>query len=220
DLGGTALQPQGTGSLTTHYSGTVAAVWDRAAGTINFSSAGTDAVAANSGSWQPMPNGVSGSAPANYGAQISLGLFGTGRAALRETHASLSTSTPLSLTGTGPYTFASTQTVIVTHGFADYSASIFGSGREDLSGNSANNTSATSGTLADLGNGNYRVTLPFDVTITTTVSGQTAHLHILGTVVGNATLPAVDLNGSDSGADNLAGFVQGGTSVAIAPNAT
>jgi hypothetical protein len=219
DVGGTALQQQGAGSLTTHYSGTVAAVWDRAAGTINFVSAGSDAVAANSGSWQPLPGGGSGSAMANYGAQVSLGLFGTARAALRETHASLSTSTPLSLTGTGPYSFASTQRFTVTRGFADYNASL-GSGRADLSGNSADNTSATSGTLADLGNGNYRVMLPVDVTITTTVSGQPAHLRIQGTIVANAALPAVDLNGSDPGADNLAGFVQGGTSVAIAPNAT
>jgi hypothetical protein len=219
DFGGTAFQQQGAGSLTTHYSGTVAAVWDRAAGTINFVSAGSDAVAGISGNWQPLPGGGSGSAAANYGAQVST-LFGTARAALRETHASLATSAPLSLTGSGPYTFASTQTLTVTHGFADYNVPIAGSGRADLSNNSADNTSATRGTLADLGNGNYRVTLPVDVTISATVSGQPAHLRIQGTIVANAALPAVDLNGSDPGADNLAGFVQGGSAVAIAPNAT
>jgi hypothetical protein len=225
DVGGSAIQQQGAGSLTTHYSGTIAAVWDNTAGTINFLSAGSDAVAANSGSWQPLAGGGSGSAPANYGARVTAGLV-TVQAALRELHASLSTSTPLSLTGSGPYTFASSQTLAVTHGFADYNAGIFGSGRADISNNSAGNTSATPGTLEDLGNGNYRLTLPVDVTITTTVSGQPANLHIQGTIVANATstvdpsLPVVDLNGGNPGADNLAGFVQGGSAVALAPNAT
>jgi len=100
DFQGTPFAEQGPGSLTTHYSGTVAAVWDRAAGTINFLSAGSDAVAANSGSWAPLPGGDSGMAPANYGLQVP-GLFPI-LAAFRELHTALSTSAPLSLTGSGP----------------------------------------------------------------------------------------------------------------------
>jgi hypothetical protein len=219
DVGGTSIQQQGAGSLTTHYSGTIATVWDRVGSTINFLSAGSDGVAANSGNWQPLPGGGSGSAPANYGAQVTI-LFTTARAAVRELHTSLSTSTPLSLTGSGPYNFASTQTVTVTQGFADYNAGVFGSGRADLSNNSANNMSGAQGTLADLGSGNYRLTIPIDVTLTTTFSGMTVHLRIQGTVVANATLPIADLNGSNPGADNLAGFVQGGAAVVLAANAT
>jgi hypothetical protein len=225
DVNGSTLQQQGPGSLTTHYSGTVAAVWDRVAGTLNFLSAGTDAVAANSGNWQPLPGGNSGSAPANYGVQVPVGIL-TAHAAVRELHASLSTSPPLSLAGSGPYTFPSVQTLSLIHAFADYNIPLFGSGRQDISNNSANNTAAAQGTLEDLGGGNYRMTMPIDVTITTTVNGQPAHLRIQGTIVANATspvsptLPLVDLNGSNPGADNLAGFLQGGAPVAAAPNVT
>jgi hypothetical protein len=225
DVGGSSIQQQGSGSLTTHYSGTIAAVWDHAASTISFVPAGSDAVAANSGNWQPSAGGGSGSAAANYGGQATVVIV-TAQAAIRELHASLATGTPLSLGGSGPYTFASTQTFSVTHGFIDYNAGIFGTGRADISGNSAINASSTSGTLEDLGGGAYRLTMPIDVTLTATFSGQTMHLHIQGTIVANATspvdpsLPVVDLNGSNPGADNLAGFVQGSGAVVVAPNAT
>jgi hypothetical protein len=224
DFAGSSIQQQGTGSLTTHYSGTIAATWNQGASTINFLPAGSDMIAADSGNWQPLAGGGSGSAAANYGAQVTI-LFTTAKAAFREMHTSLSTSTPLSLTGSGPYNFSSTQTLTLTHGFADYNAGSFGSGRADLSSNSADNTSGTQGTLEDLGSGTLRLTLPIDVTISTTVSGQQANLRIQGTIVANATtpvnpaLPIVDLNGSNPGADNLAGFVQGGTPVVLAPNA-
>jgi hypothetical protein len=224
DVDGSPIQPQGAGSLTTSYSGTIAAVWDREAGTINFLAATSDAVAANSGSWQPLPGGGGGSAPANYGGQVNT-LFVTGRAALREMHAALSTSTPLTLTGFGPYNFASTQTVNLTHGFGDYNAG-FQSGSVDFSNFSANNTSATPGTLEDLGGGTYRLTMPIDGTITGSIGFGTSHLHVQGTLVANVTLPVdpslpvVDLNGSSPGLDNLAGFVQGGLPVLIAPNVT
>jgi hypothetical protein len=224
DFAGTAFTEQGPGSLTTHYSGTVAAVWDRAAGTINFLSAGSDAIAANSGSWAPLPGGDSGMAPANLGVQVP-GLFPI-LSAFRETHVAISTNAPLSLTGSGPYSFTSTQRYTLTAGFQDYDAGPLGSGRLDISNTSTDNTSATAGTLEDLGNGNYRLTIPVDVTITAMTGGFTIHYHTQGTIVANATspvapeLPIVDLNGPNPGADNLAGFVQGGPAVAIAPNAT
>jgi hypothetical protein len=225
DFAGAPFQEQGPGSLTTHYSGTVAAVWDRAAGTINFLSAGTDAIAANSGSWAPLAGGATGSEPANLGVQVPSGLF-TIFSAFRDTHVALSTSTPLSLTGSGPYSFASTQRYTLTHGFQDIDAGALGSGRVDITNTATDNTSATAGTLEDLGNGNYRLTLPIDVTITAMTGGFTIHYHTQGTIVANATspvapaLPVVNLNAGSSGLDNLAGFVQGGPAVAIAPNAT
>src|SRR5262249_161456 len=147
-------------------------------------------------------------------------------AAFRELHTGVSTSAPLSLTGSGPYSFASTQRYTVTAGFEDINAGPLGSGRADVSNSSTDNTSTTAGTLEDLGNGNYRLTIPIDVTITAMTGGFTIHYHTQGTIVANATspvapeLPVVDLNGPNPGADNLAGFVQGGPAVAIAPNVT
>lgn len=62
------LEPQGAGSLETYYSGTITSQQDVATGlptTIQFLSASL--TAANSGNWQPLPGGSTGSAPANYG---------------------------------------------------------------------------------------------------------------------------------------------------------
>jgi hypothetical protein len=225
DVAGSTIQQQGSGSLTTTYSGKVAALWDQVGSTISFLSAGTDAVAGISGNWQPLPGGASGSAPANYGGQAQIILI-TARAALREMHVSMSTSTPLSLSGSGPFTFSSTQTFTITHGFADYNAGALGSGQSDLSNASAANASSTNGTLQDLGNGTFQLTMPIDVTLSGSVGGQPANLRIQGTIVGVASLtpdpslPVVQLNGSVPSFDNLAGFIQGSGPVLVAPNVT
>jgi hypothetical protein len=193
---GANIQQQGSGALVTRYTGPMVAQWDLTAHTLNFDSTGTAATAQNSGTWQPAVGGGSGSAPANYGGQVTI-LFITGYAAVRELVATLSTSSPLTLSGSGPsYSFPSTQTLTITHGFADYNAGSLGSGRADISNNSATNQ-ASAGTFQDLGSGNYRLTVPVNVTINQTVGGQPAVLHIIGTVVANATLPVVTLgNGS------------------------
>src|SRR3954452_2482132 len=71
-VAGFALTQQGPGSLTTTYSGSINADFDSS--TIQFNSAA--AAAAINGNWQPLPGGGSGSAPANYGGQASLGGLG------------------------------------------------------------------------------------------------------------------------------------------------
>src|SRR5262245_25627440 len=71
-VGSSTIQQQGSGSLTTHYYGTVVSTWDLDGGTISFASDGSFAVAVNSGSWQPRPGGASGSAPANYGGRVTI----------------------------------------------------------------------------------------------------------------------------------------------------
>src|SRR5262249_31371731 len=140
-IGGSAIRQQGPGSLTTTYSGSVTATWDQAGGTISFSGLGTSLTAANSGTWQPAAGGGSGSAPANYGAEVTVMVFITARAAVRSLVASISTGSALTVTGSGPtYSFPSTQLLTITNGFADYNAGLFGSGRESLAGQSANNT--------------------------------------------------------------------------------
>ena len=63
-----ALTPQGSGSLTTTYSGTIQAA--QAAGTIQFT--GQSLIQGqNTGAWQPESDGSSGSDTANYGGQVS-----------------------------------------------------------------------------------------------------------------------------------------------------
>src|SRR5262249_35952081 len=113
DVSGSAIQPQAAGSLTTSYVGTIAAMWDRVANTINFLSAGSDVSALNSGNWQPLVGGGSGSAPANYGGQGNLG-FVTAGAAPPEGRGFLSPRPPLRLRGTRPFTFPSTPTLTPT----------------------------------------------------------------------------------------------------------
>src|SRR6476659_5138305 len=63
-LGTAPIQAQGTGSLSTTYSGTIKT--DRQAGAITFLSGST--IDANiNGSWKPLSDGSDGSAPADYG---------------------------------------------------------------------------------------------------------------------------------------------------------
>ncbi len=69
-----AIQEQAPGSMTTHFTGTINA--DVTGTTIQFTGGGL-IVAETNGSWQPLPGGGSGSAPACYGGKgtISLGFF-------------------------------------------------------------------------------------------------------------------------------------------------
>jgi hypothetical protein len=192
-IGSSSLQQQGTGSLITRYTGSIVAQWDLTAHTINFVQSGTAATALTSGTWQPAVGGGSGSALADYGGRVTI-IFITAYAAVRDLVATISTSSPLPLSGGGPsYTFPSTQTLTITQGNADYNAGSFGSGRTSLADNSATNQAAA-GAFADLGNGGYRLTVPVNITITKTIAGMTATLHIIGTVVANASIPLVDLS--------------------------
>jgi hypothetical protein len=82
-LSGTAigftLLEQGAGSLSTKYRGTIKA--DVGNG-IKFTGSST-ITADDSGSWQPLANGESGSAPAAYGGKADGGFFGKALAAVR-----------------------------------------------------------------------------------------------------------------------------------------
>jgi hypothetical protein len=93
-LAGSAFQQQGTGSLTTKYSGTIKA--DVTGSNITFVG-GSVIVGLNSGNWQPGPGGVAGSAPANYGMKETV-LLTTVMAAVRNTLLDV-TSSALPLTG-------------------------------------------------------------------------------------------------------------------------
>jgi hypothetical protein len=77
---GSALQEQGPGSLTTHFTGQLAA--NVAGSTIQFTEA-SSLIALDSNAWQPKADGSDGSEPANFGASVSV-FFSSGKAAARK----------------------------------------------------------------------------------------------------------------------------------------
>jgi hypothetical protein len=77
---GLAVEPQGEGSLTTSFEGTIAAeVTDD---TVRFVE-GSQIDGVINGNWRPMANGASGTAPADFGAKAGGGFLG-GDGALRD----------------------------------------------------------------------------------------------------------------------------------------
>ncbi len=217
DIGGNTVLPQGSGSLTTSYTGSVVADWDLAGQTIQFDSTGTALNALNSGNWQPMPGGVSGTAPANYGGQVSIVIF-PAYIALRNLVVGGFTNSPLALSGAGAgsYNFPSTQTLQVLSGTADYYASILGAGTTDLTGLFNGNQSQVPGTLTDLGNGSYTLTEPINFTFQKVVDGFLTTLHVNGQIIANAALPVVNLtDGTGSSFDYATSAIGGGGSVAV-----
>src|SRR5690348_4994166 len=135
-IGGFAIQPQGNGSLTGSYSGAIVADWDLDGLTVNLDQSGTTLSANITGDWQPKPDGTSGTAPANYGGKLTI-LFLTAEVAIRNLTLATPTASPLPLSGTGPYSFASSETFTVLTGEADYNAGAIGTGSADLSALSA-----------------------------------------------------------------------------------
>ncbi len=185
-LGTSNITQQGAGSLVTNYIGYVISDYDAGARTLALDFNGY-AFALNSGNWQPAVGGGAGSAPANYGGQVSIPLFGTGRAAVRELIVGQGTLSPLPLTVSGiGFSFPSTQYLAIYYGFADYNAPVGGSGRADLTGAVAVNTAAA-GTFIDYGPygyaGYFSIRLPIDLTINEDLgSGNSATLRIRGTI--------------------------------------
>ena len=190
DVNGSPIREQGPGSLTTQYTGQVHVdVGQDDMGnltTIQFLNDGVTSVNADiSGNWQPLPGGGSGTAPANYGGKFTF--FSDAFVAIREAMLGAA-SDALALVPQGDgqtYTFSSTQTLLINHGFADYQTFV-ASGRSDLSGNSGTNMAAD-GSLVDNQDGTYALTVPVHVTLTETVSGVPINLTIDGTITGTGT---------------------------------
>lgn len=132
-VAGVTFTPQGLGSLTNFYSGFINA--DVANSTIQFT--GSSVIMANTnGIWQPAIGSGSGSAPADYGAKVTISPF-TGYGAARTVLLDLN-SPLLSLNGTN---FDSTALIFsfATNAASsfDYNA-VFSSGTLSLTGNSTN----------------------------------------------------------------------------------
>lgn len=102
---GLAFSAQGAGSLTAAYKGNINAVVSGS--TIQFTGSSTIAAVTN-GVWQPAVGGAAGSALADYGAQVTIPLIGTGYGAGRNIVLDM-TSPLLTLTRTN---FDSSQLVI------------------------------------------------------------------------------------------------------------
>lgn len=180
NVAGFTLQQQGAGSLTTSYSGTIDA--DFGASTIQFNSAA--AAAAISGTWQPLPGGGSGSAPANYGGQASIPGFGTAFGAGRNFVLNI-TSGVVPLSGTS--FDASQLTISPITGVLDFN-SPFGGGSTDLAGLFGMNQ-ATMGSISVVG-GIATLNIPVQITQTLTLvsSGDTT-ITLTGNIVATAAVP-------------------------------
>jgi hypothetical protein len=222
-VAGANITQQGAGSLTTHYSGYLGTYYDDGvySGTpsIQFLGYASSLVAANSGNWQPLPGGGSGSAPANYGAQASP-LFTTAKAAIRGLTVTAD-SNPIPLNAAGNFV-STAETLSTTAGTADYNVSglISASGTTSVAGQSRMNMSSTQGTLTNMGGGSFHITVPIQFVIDETVSGQSVHVVIQGTIVADAHLPVLTVGGS-SGRDFFTNFAIGGPAVsATASDAT
>jgi hypothetical protein len=137
-LAGVAFQQQGTGSLTTKYSGTIKA--DVTSSNITFVG-GSAIVGLNSGTWQPGLGGVAGSAPANYGVKVNVLLI-TAMAAVRNTLLDV-TSSALTVTGGSfsgqglHFNYPSNSTSVLDYSYSGLLGS--GSGSQQLKGISTNN---------------------------------------------------------------------------------
>jgi hypothetical protein len=179
--------------LTTTYSGTGLA--DLTATSIQFLD-GSVVPAANSGSWQPLPGGTAGSAPANYGGQVSLGILGTARFAVRGLVVDAS-SAPIPFEGTG--FAANALTMNIDEGSADFQ-SVLATGTDDISGSSGANTAPGSGTLTvaistSPSVGTATLTIPIAATVVTDVAGLgEATLNFNGQLRGSVTSIGGDAN--------------------------
>jgi hypothetical protein len=218
-VNGSAISEQKAGSLTTTYSGTVRVDLDFTNQTIEFLPTGSAMNANNNGTWIPAVGGGTGFSPGsalgNYGGNVTISGLLT-RVAARSLVGAFN-STPLPLTGTGPSTFPSGQTLQLTSGGVDYNNFLL-QGNAPLAGQGGANA-ASNGTFTDLGNGNYSLTMPSKATINTTTSGFTIVLNVNGTLTATATLPVVDLNGSAAGADATFSHTAGSAASKISPAA-
>lgn len=183
-----ALQAQDPAghSLTTGYTGTIAADVDLGAGTITLQADGTSLTADNSGNWQPQHDGSAGSEPANYGGRVTV--FGaSGYAAVRDVMVGASTNGSEALTAvdTGVYTFPSAERLALLAGSVAGNLPRIGGGSLTLHGTASTPNQATDpATLYDLGDGTFYLVAPVQVTFSYSYAGFTALASVTGQIAG------------------------------------
>ena len=177
------LSEQAPGSLTTHFAGTIKA--DTTGSSIQFTG-GSVIDAQTNGNWQPMANGVAGSAPADFGGRGST-ILASGNAALRNVVFD-ATSAVLAITN-GAFSSAGIVFGFLTNGTAslDYLLTGFVSaqGGKALQGLSTNKVSTTA-MLTNSG-GNLILSIPVNTDFFfTLVSANDTKVTVTGTLVATA----------------------------------
>lgn len=182
------FEPQGAGSLVTTYGGTIVTeqTISGVPTAIQFLSASI--TANNSGDWDPLPDGLPGTAPANYG--FITGDFLSYRGALRDIELGF-TSGVLSLTGSppGPQTFSDSITGEFLAGVLNF--------RPAFGSPSTSGPFPLVGMVAFLSAGtlNYGptvTTLVIPTTIEFTIEGSGSQLYLLtGNIVATAPTESV-----------------------------
>lgn len=178
---GLVFSAQQLGSLTTTYTGNLNAT--DSGSTIQFTGSSTIAAITN-GIWQPGMGGAAGSAPADYGAQVSLPLLGTGYGAGRNIVLDM-TSPLLILNGTN---FDSSQLVIslVTNSspVLDYHTALT-SGAIPVYGRATNSNAA--GSFISASGGLTRLVIKISATLSVT---NNSTLTLTGEIVATNSLLA------------------------------
>ena len=144
-LVGLALVEQSPGSLTTTLTGTVNA--ELTSATIRFPGL-SSVYASTNGPWQPLPGGLAGAAPADFGAKGEVASFGTIQIAVRNIVLDLeSEAIPLN---NGGFDDSQVRFVVSTNrpSAFDYAAGLLGAGSRMVAGVSTNQVPAQA-TLTD-----------------------------------------------------------------------
>jgi hypothetical protein len=193
---GSPIQQQGPGSLTTTYHGPL--LVQLSPTSISFP--GGSAIAANnSGNWQPLAGGASGSAPANYGGKVVQLFVITSLAAVRDSVFDGSTTSPLALSDGNSGTFSSAVDFRATSGSIDYNSPVAGSGTGPVSGDPATNAATTNATYSIVsgtgGSANATLVMPIQFTLTTDIMGLGQGVfNFNGTMTARATARPGDAN--------------------------
>jgi hypothetical protein len=184
-LGSATIQPQGTGSLTTKYTGAIKT--DRSASGISFLT-GSTIDANTNGNWKPLADGTDGSAAADYGGKATFIFIVTVNFAGRNLVAGL-TSGLLPIDGSGHFDLS---TANVTFGSGDLAyRSSTGSpvGADSITGDSS--AMSGTGTLSSLVQGTQTtetLTLPVSSTfVLQPDTSTTINLTLTGQLVATST---------------------------------
>jgi hypothetical protein len=219
-LGTATIQPQGTGSLTTNYSGTIKT--DLIASGISFLS-GSTIDANTNGSWKPLADGSDGSAAADYGGKATFLLFVTVNFAGRNLVAGL-TSDILLVDGSGHFDLSTTTVAFSSGDLAYRSSTGTPVGFASIAGKS--DTLSGTGTLSSLVQGTQTtetLSLPVDSTFVLQPDTMTTvNLTLTGQLVATSTfatpLPGdYNQNGVVDAADYVVWRKQSGSDTSL-PN--
>lgn len=180
------------------FAGLMAADVDTSAGTITFG--GGSMYGESSGTWEPLPLGATGTAPAFLGVRIDgvLGIPATAVAAVRDFWADYFSAyqiTNLNPTGANQYQFTADQwlsisTNIDVQGQSGIGATL-GSQRYDLSERYAAQNGGQTGSLTQLAGGNWQVRVPIDTSVFISAGSSDlgpiyVDLQVQGQMVGNS----------------------------------